>query len=88
VAHPGKRIAMPQWKYHITLHELPQSPCEEKPIIECDQTGECLVHDACRGGLEWLEDLFQKKGNDGWELVQSAYHHRELLCIWKMKMKD
>jgi hypothetical protein len=22
---------------------------------------------------------------DGWELVQSGYHNRELLCIWKKR---
>ncbi len=79
---------MSQWKYQITLHQIPPSHCEEKPIIECDQEGECFVHDACRGGLDWLENLFREKGDEGWELIQSAYHHQELLCIWKMKMKD
>jgi hypothetical protein len=32
-----------------------------------------------------LEDLFSEKGTKGWELVQSGYHNRELLCIWKKK---
>jgi hypothetical protein len=78
---------MSRWKYQITLHKLPQPQSAEKAIVECDQAGQCFVHDACQGGLEWLEDLFQEKGNDGWELVQSATHYRELLCIWKKKME-
>ena len=78
---------MPQWEYQITIHEFPQKQCEEKEMaIECDQTGQCFVHDVCRGGgVKWLEGLFREKGRDGWELVQSGYHHRELLCIWKKK---
>jgi len=78
---------MSRWEYHVTLHKLPEPRCEEKPIVECDQLGQCFVHDACQSGIEWLEDLFRTKGSEGWELVQSGYHQRELLCIWKKKAK-
>jgi hypothetical protein len=30
-----------------------------------------------------VENLLCEKGKQGWELVQSGYHNRELLCIWK-----
>ena len=74
---------MSQWKYQITVHHLPPR-CKEEGIIECDQAGRCFVHDPCQGGgFGWLEDLFREKGTDGWELVQSGYHDREILCIWK-----
>jgi hypothetical protein len=76
---------MSPWKYQVTLHKFPESNCEEKAIIECDQAGSCFVHDTCQGGIDWLESLFRERGDEGWELVQSAYHHRELLCIWKKK---
>ncbi|NWG04326.1 MAG: hypothetical protein HXY44_15850 [Syntrophaceae bacterium] len=77
---------MIQWDYQITLHEIPEPKIEKQShTIECDQNGQCFVHDALLGGLEWLEDLFREKGRNGWELVQSGYHHRELLCIWKKK---
>ena len=77
---------MIQWEYQITIHELPEPKVEnQKRTIECDQSGLCFVHDAFQGGIEWLEDLFRKKGKEGWELVQSEYHNRELLCIWKKK---
>jgi hypothetical protein len=76
---------MTRWEYQITLHELPRPQCDEETIIECDDSGSCLVHDACQSGVQWLEDLFRDKGRDGWELVQSGYHQRELLCIWKKK---
>ena len=57
-------------------------------VIECDQTGECFVHDTCRpGGMEWLESHLRERGKEGWELVQSAYHQREILCIWKKKIE-
>jgi hypothetical protein len=77
---------MTQWEYQITIHELPERQAEkQKRTIECDQSGLCFVHDIFRGGIEWLEDLFREKGREGWELVQSGYHHRELLCIWKKR---
>jgi hypothetical protein len=77
---------MTQWDYQITLHELPLSPCDEGEVIECDQGGQCFVHDACRGGLGKLENLFREKGKEGWELAQSGYHQRTLLCIWKREI--
>ena len=79
---------MLQWKYQVTLHPFPETPCAEGEVIECDQTGGCFVHDVCRAGTGWLEDLFHQKGNEGWELVQSGYHHQKLLCIWKKEVGD
>ena len=77
---------MAQWDYQITVHQLPE-PLQGRgeEVIKCDQSGLCFVHDTSRVGIEWLEHIFSEKGNEGWELVQSGYHHRELLCIWKRK---
>jgi hypothetical protein len=80
-----KRMNLTKWEYQITLHELPPQSKEEG-IIECDQAGQCFVHDAFQGGVGWLEDLFRAKGREGWELVQFGYHNRELLCIWKKRI--
>jgi hypothetical protein len=77
---------MTQWEYQITIHEIPvRQEGKAERTIECDQDGHCFVHDIFPGGVKWLEDLFRQKGNDGWELVQSGYHSRELLCIWKKR---
>lgn len=82
----GERDEMMQWEYQITLHQLPDvSPSESEQVIKCDQTGQCFIHDTFRVGIEWLENIFSERGKEGWELVQSGYHHRELLCIWKRK---
>jgi hypothetical protein len=34
-----------------------------------------------------LANLFREKGVEGWELVQSGYHNREVLCIWKKRIE-
>ncbi len=80
---------MIQWEYQITVHNLPAGPAgQQAGMIECDQTGQCFIpYDTLSGGLGWLEDLFREKGKEGWELVQSGYHQRELLCIWKKKVE-
>jgi len=80
---------MIQWDYQITIHALPQRPSYEGTgRIECGPGGQCFIpYDVSAGGLGWLEDLFREKGKQGWELVQSGYHEKELLCIWK-KMKE
>jgi len=79
---------MTQWEYKITIHELPGPQAGERgPGIECDQAGQCFVpRGTVQGGLGWLETLFCDRGKEGWELVQSGYHQRELLCIWKKKV--
>jgi len=74
------------WEYMITIHEIPkikESP--DRIRIECDQVGQCLVHDTFRGGREWLEKILREKGEEGWELVQLGHHYQELLCIWKRR---
>ena len=77
---------MVQWEYQVTVHELPERQASnQKPTIECDQDGLCFVHDVFPGSINWLESLFREKGKEGWELVQSGYHNRELLCVWKKK---
>jgi hypothetical protein len=77
---------MIQWEYQVTIHELPERKAgDQEMTIECDQDGLCFVHDVSQAGVGWLEKLFCEKGTEGWELVQSGYHHRELLCIWKKK---
>ncbi len=77
---------MTRWEYQITVHELPERQAGKgDQTIECDQDGLCFVHDVFPGGVQWLEALFRDIGNDGWEMVQSGYHNRELLCIWKKK---
>ena len=80
---------MTQWQYQVTIHELPghQAGGQEK-MIECDQTGQCFIpYNTLSGGLGWLETLFCEKGEEGWELVQSGYHQKELLCIWKKRIE-
>lgn len=79
---------MIQWEYQITLHAFPEiKEAEEEQIIHCDQVGQCFVHDSSRVGVGWLETILHEMGKKGWELVQSGYHHRELLCIWKKRKK-
>ncbi len=77
---------MTQWEYTITVHEFPRPKMEgEKNVIECDQSGQCFVHDTVQAGIGWLENLLREKGRKGWELVQFGYHHQELLAIWKKR---
>ncbi len=77
---------MTQWEYKITVHEFPEGLAERSSrTIHCDQKGGCFVHDLFQTGIDWLEDIFREKGEEGWELIQLGYHQKELLCIWKRR---
>lgn len=78
---------MPKWEYKVTVHSLPSLQCDEQTVIECDQEGGCFVSLACRGKVAWLEQVLGEKGWEGWELVQSGYHGKELFCIWKRPLE-
>jgi len=74
---------MYKWEYQISVHPFPPIQCEEEIIVECDASGGCFLDVGCRGRVSWLENIFGEKGKEGWELVQSGYHNKELFCIWK-----
>ncbi|MHC1573045.1 MAG: hypothetical protein ACXQTJ_01130 [Candidatus Syntropharchaeales archaeon] len=64
------------WEYHITRDRIEL----KEPIIECDMKGVCLLHEPVE---EEVIKVLNREGDDGWELVELAYHQGELVCVWK-----
>ena len=77
---------MIQWEYQITIHELPERQAEkETEPLNVIRMAFVLSMMPIRAALNGWRMLFHEKGKKGWELVQSGYHNRELLCIWKKR---
>ena len=79
---------MARWTYKATQHNLAESLAEFRRIIECDTSGQCLVHDVSEQGLDVIKKVLDKEGEQGWELVQCHYHGGELLCVWKREVQE
>ncbi len=79
---------MVKWEYKISIHDFPEKQNDADDVIECDNTGNCFVHDTPKVGLDWLENIFMEYGEQGWELTQCGYHNRSVLCIWKRKKTE
>jgi len=76
------------WEYKVTNHVIGElKKCVDSPdskkVIACDEAGKCMVNDVCEVGTEALASVFNEQGKERWELVETTYHHGELLCIWK-----
>lgn len=58
---------MKQFEYSITMH-----PAEsfKQLVYFCSDTGECALPQVPNNQVEMLENLLNKQGGDGWELVQ------------------
>lgn len=84
---------MTRWTYQITTHsreELLQmaealgGPVgEAAPVIFCDSEGVCFFDEAPNPFVAAITQLLNRKGQDGWELVQIAFRARQLICIWR-----
>lgn len=85
---------MAQWVYAITTHsreellevaeELQGGPVgRAAPVIFCDTEGTCFFDDAPNSYVAAITEILNRKGQDGWELVQIAFREQQLICIWR-----
>jgi len=79
---------MANWEYKVTSHIIEElKKCEEqsekRAVFSCNESGSCMVNDVCTMGTSALESVLNENGKEGWELIETNYHHGELLCIWK-----
>jgi hypothetical protein len=56
---------------------------ENNIIYACRPDGECEVHNLGVEQLENLSELFNKMGEDGWEMVQLFFRPLGIVSFWK-----
>ncbi len=74
---------MKNWEYDISFHLIEDENFPKDQIIACDTEGHCFFNDVMKPYLDFFKDLLNKKGSEGWELVQIGYHKGSLVCFWK-----
>lgn len=56
---------------------------ENNIVYACRPDGECEVHNLGVEQLENLSELFNKMGEDGWEMVQLFFRPLGIVSFWK-----
>ncbi len=71
---------MKQFEYKITKH-----PAEtfNELVYFCTETGECALDQIPHDQTVVLQDILNKEGENGWELVQVSFGHNGLIAFWK-----
>lgn len=87
-----------KWTYDLTIHNAVGLIGSEETasisgtgggetgdlkVISCDQQGQCFFDEVIRPNARPLLDLLNKRGAEGWELVQYNYHAGYLYLLWK-----
>ncbi len=85
---------MDQWEYDITTHSADEilaargapAEVEEKPrVFYCNSDGYCFFDQAPNPYVEAIVGVLNKRGREGWILVQVALRERDMICFWRRK---
>ena len=78
-----------KWQYEydfVSFTEVSSDPKEiHKTIFTCGQDGDCK-EEAKHPAIEALTGYLNKRGQNGWELVQLFPHERGILYLFKKKI--
>jgi hypothetical protein len=69
-----------RFEYEITKH-----PAEEfsKLIYFCSDQGECALNELPPDQLRGLGKLLNKRGDEGWELIEMFFGKDGIVAFWK-----
>jgi hypothetical protein len=74
---------MARFEYDITKH-----PAEtfKQLVYFCSESGECKFQELPSDQLGTLKDVLNKRGAQGWELIQLSFGTDGLVAFWKRSM--
>ena len=75
---------MKRFEYEITRHE---ATTFKQVVYFCSETGECSIDEVPADQTGMLVDTLNKRGEEGWELVQVSFGKDGVLAFWKRKVK-
>jgi hypothetical protein len=67
-------------EYKITKHPAAEI---SSLVYFCTEKGECNVDQVASDQLKKLEEILNREGNDGWELVQLSFGEDGVVIFWK-----
>lgn len=71
---------MVRFEYEITKH-----PAEEftQLIYFCTDEGDCTLNDLPQDQVAILLDILNKRGDQGWELIEMFFGKDGIIAFWK-----
>ncbi len=78
-----KGSAMERFEYSITTHANDNFM---QVTYFCSEQGDCSVQEIPREEPEFLVEILNEYGLDGWELVQLVFGKDGLMACWKRKI--
>jgi hypothetical protein len=71
---------MVRFEYEITKH-----PAEEfnQLIYFCTDEGDCTLNDLPQDQVAMLVDILNKRGDQGWELIEMFFGKDGVIALWK-----
>ncbi len=83
---------MKKWEYDISTYSIEELKLETAPeasetvedaVVICDPEANCFFSDKFEPEIVLLKHVLNKRGAEGWELVQFHGHKSGFHCFWK-----
>jgi len=75
---------MKRFQYEITTHAAEQF---RQIVYFCSEKGECSLQEVQRREAEALAEKLNRRGEEGWELVQVFFGKDGLMAFWKREIE-
>lgn len=76
---------MTHFEYDITQHS---ADTFDNIIYFCSESGQCSIDEVSKDETRVLKDILNRRGRDGWELVQISYGKDGMMAFWKRPIND
>ena len=73
---------MKQFEYEVVTYP---SATFNRLVFFCSESGECGIDEVPSKDTAVLQELLNKRGEDGWELIQLSFGKDGVVTFWKRK---
>ena len=74
---------MRQYEYEITKHAKEDFT---HLVYFCNAEGECGIDQVPENQINMLTDMFNRRGAEGWEIVQTLFGRDGIVIFWKREI--
>ena len=75
---------MKKYEYEITKHANEEFT---HLVYFCNAEGECSIDQVPENQINMLTDMLNRRGAEGWEIVQSLFGRDGIVIFWKREIE-